>query len=363
MLSRTRVLLAVLFAVGTVHGRPISKTKSNLAGCAEKACNVLIYGDSFTICDYSNCRSAGPVTSTNRWAEQIRIHLQQKYGNGGTGIIPANVGYVLGRFNNLNAEAWTCSGPYDFDTSLLHIGPSDSRQGQYGVLHMGSGAVCTFHDSRNIAWRTLETYYVSSSGTLTASIDGNPAHVVTVKSSKPTAAINTTMASEPGTHTVIYRSSGDSYLYGAEGRNGQGVSVHNLAISGSNSQSINSPEKLAFARLIPNGIQQTVLAHYTNDVSARVTTYTNDLKTAIAFLKPSPILLVIPPVTSMYPSGAQQPYTAEILALCNPPAIDCVNIQDQWGTTYSNAEHRWNGVHPNDKGNIEEAAIIYGRLQ
>jgi hypothetical protein len=363
MFNRTGVLLSVLLLTAAVHGHGVSKTKSNLTACAEKACNVLIYGDSFTICDYVNCHNVGPVTSTNRWAEQIRIDLQRRYGNGGTGIIPVNVGYVLGRFNNLNAEAWTCSGPYDFDTSYLHVGPMDSKQGQYGVLHMGSGAVCAFHDSRSIAWRTLETYYVSSSGTLTASIDGKPAQVVTVKSSKPRASINTTMASEPGTHTVIYRSSGDSYLYGAEGRNGQGVSVHNLAISGSNSQSINSPEKLAFTRLIPNGIQQTVLAHYTNDVSARATTYTNDLRTAIAFLKPSPILLVIPPVTSMYPSGAQQSYTSEILALCNPPAIDCVNIQDRWGTTYSNAERRWNGVHPNDKGNLEEGAIIYSRLQ
>jgi hypothetical protein len=363
MLSGMRVLLGVSLVIAMVHGQPVSKTKSHLVGCAVKACNVLILGDSFTICDYSNCRNAGPATSTNRWAEQIRIDLQRKYGNGGTGIIPVNVGFILGKFNNLNADAWTCSGPYDFDTSFLHIGPSDSTQGQYAVLHMGSGAACAFHDSRSIAWHTLKTYYVSSSGMLTASIDGDPARVVTVKSSKPTAAISTITASQPGTHTVTYRSSGDSYIYGAEGRNGQGVSVHNLAISGSNSRSINSPEKLAFTRLIPNGIQQSVLAHYTNDVSVRATTYSNDLKTAIAFLWPSPILLVIPPVSSMYQAGAQQPYTAEALALCNPPAIACVNIQDQWGTTYSNAERRWNGFHPNDKGNLEEAAIIYRRLQ
>ena len=382
LLGTAVVLLLALVSVHRKFGpwwrqTTVPRTHLDLHSCATKACNLVILGDSFAICDDLNCRGVGPVVSTNRWAEQVRIALQAKYGSGGTGILPTNVGYLAAdMYNALNAEAWSCTGPHDFNTSSLHVGPATSMQN--AVLHLGSGAICKFRDQRGIVWGAnvggyLNTYYVTtpSSGTLTVAVDGGIKRVVEqATTTTPTAGVSQLPVLSAGPHTAIYSSQGDTYLYGAEGTSGPtGFRVHNLALSGTNSTIMNSNEKLAFIHLIPTGVQASIIGLYTNDVNVRTVPadYARNIKATIAGMHlpttPLSVLFILPPVTGAYPKNAQLPYTVEALKLCHTELIACVNIQDRWGRTYTDADHRWAFFHPNDKGNLDEAAIIRAALQ
>jgi hypothetical protein len=170
--------------------------------------HVAAFGDSFLICDHTNCGlSGGPVVSTNRWLEQVRIQLQGIYGSHGTGVYP--IVYGASSSPAINSEGWSCSGSYDVATGTL--GPSQSTGN--ALLHLGNGASCTFHDSRNIAWDTLDTYCMttSSSGSIAVNVDSG-AHTGTAcgtTTGSPTAHLVSLAATSSTTHTVTFTSTGD----------------------------------------------------------------------------------------------------------------------------------------------------------
>jgi hypothetical protein len=59
-----------------------------------------------------------------------------------------------------------------------------------------------------------------------------------------------------GTHVTTFTSTGDSYLYAAEGTAGSnGVSVHNLSVGSAAAEwfGLNPSTQLAFSDLIPTG--------------------------------------------------------------------------------------------------------------
>jgi hypothetical protein len=354
----------------------INNFMSNISSCSTQICNVVIFGDSFAICDSASC-AAGPATSTNRWPEQLRIALQASYGSHGTGIVPANFGLTTGHSGaNLNPEAWSCTGTVAFDTNTL--GPfQTAAQAQISLLHMSNGSTCTFNDARAIKWGGstggLVTYCMTTaaSGSLAVSIDGGAATGTACGTTSGSATAHAVSLADTtfGTHSVTYTSTGNSYIYGAEGTAGtSGISVHNLAVSGSMAEIYNSANKLAFSDLIPSGTQVAIVAELTNDVNFGESTgnYTSYLTTIlnheVALSGTPPVLQVISPVTNIYSSGAQIPYVAGALNLCTTLAISCANIQDRWGTTYSNTNSIWNSGHPNDKGSIGEYSQIVNSL-
>lgn len=355
----------------------INTYMQNLQLCSTQICNIVIFGDSFAIADTTNVGD-GPVTSTNRWAEQLRIAWQATYGSHGTGIVPTNVGYTTTHSAaTLNNEAWSCTGTTDFSTGTL--GPSQSvSQAQNSLLHMGNGAVCTFHDLRGIQWGGstggLNTYCMTTaaSGSLAISIDSGAVTGTACGSTTGSATAHAISLADAtlSTHSVTFTSTGDSYLYGAEGTTGtSGVSVHLVAVSGSLAEMFNSANKLVFTDLIPSGTQMAIVPWLTNDVNfAESTTnfgtyLTTIINHEIALSGTPPVMLKIDPVTNIYSSGAQIPYVAVELNLCATLAISCVNIQDHWGTTYTNLNSLWASGHPNDKGSLGEFTQVFESLK
>jgi hypothetical protein len=351
------------------------------------SCNLVILGDSFSICDQTNC-GLGPTLSTNRWAEQLRIALQQKYGSHGTGIIPVNVGVISGPGNIINPEAWSCSGTFDFNTSALGVGPSQGFEPINGLIHLADGASCRFSDSRGISWGNpiggnfiLYCATTATSGSLLVNVDSGLVKATACQTeTSSTTAIQFPLAVPiaSGAHSVTITSTGDTYIYGAEGTSGNnGISVHNLAISGASSVMFDSSAKLAFANLIGSGtggVQGVIVNLMTNDVNLGTgfPTYPNNMEatfSAVDAFTAAPvvpsILNMIPPVTNLYASGAQIPYTAAEISMCQTLSIACVNIQNRWGTTYSDANGLWDAVgnHPGDKGALDEYSSAYSALE
>ncbi len=351
--------------------------------------HVAAFGDSFVICDHTNCGpSGGPTVSTNRWLEQVRIQLQGIYGSHGTGVYPV----VFGASSSpaINSEGWSCTGSYDVSTGTL--GPSQTTGN--ALLHLGNGASCTFHDSRNIAWDTLNTYCMttSSSGSIAVSIDSG-AHTGTAcgtTTGSATAHVVSLAATSSTSHTVTFTSTGNSYVYAAEGQAGSsGISVDNLGFGGATAAAVgaSSATQLAFSDLIPGGVQAVIFMDMTNDAASGVasTTFSTNVQNFISHeqaLSSAPtVMLAIPPVDVVNGTDSEVPYTAALSGLCTADSLTCVNIQSRgatvgsravgWGTTYDSALFdqtgtTWptgsQGVHPNDAGNLDEAQMIYAEL-
>ena len=351
--------------------------------------HVAGFGDSFLICDHTNCGlSGGPAVSTNRWLEQLRIQLQGIYGSHGTGVYPV----IFGASSSpaINSEAWSCTGSYDVSTGTL--GPSQSSGN--ALVHLGNGASCTFHDSRNIAWDTLNTYCMTtpSSGSIAVSIDSG-AHTGTAcgtTSGSATAHVVSLAATSSTSHTVGFTSTGDSYIYAAEGQAGSsGVSVDNMGFGGATAAAIgaSSTAQLAFSDLIPGGVQAVILMDMTNDAASGVspTTFTTNVQNFVsheqALTSAPTVMLAIPPVDVVNGTDPEAPYTSVLSNLCTADSLTCVNIQSRgatvgsravgWGTTYNpslfdQTGTTWptgsQGVHPNDAGNLDEAQMIYAEL-
>ncbi|MGD0796695.1 MAG: hypothetical protein ABR910_03135 [Acidobacteriaceae bacterium] len=351
--------------------------------------HVAAFGDSFLVCDHTNCGpSGGPLVSTNRWLEQVRIQLQGIYGSHGTGVYP--VIYGASSSPAVNSEGWSCAGSYDVSTGTL--GPSQTTGN--ALLHLGNGASCTFHDSRNIAWDTLNTYCMTTaaSGSIAVSIDSG-AHTGTACGTitgSATAHVAALAATASTSHIVTFTSTGDSYLYAAEGQAGSsGVSVDNLGFGGATAAAFGTfpAAQLAFSDLIPGGVQAVIYMDMTNDAASGVasTTFSTNVQSFINHeqsLGSAPtVMLAIPPVDIVNGTDPEAPYTAALSGLCTANSLTCVNIQSRgatvgsrsvgWGTTYDPALFdqtgtAWptgsQGVHPNDAGNLDEAQMIYAEL-
>lgn len=351
----------------------------NLHYCATQACNIVFFGDSFTACDFTNC-GVGPNTSTNRVPEQVRLDLQARYGSNGTGVVPVSVGYPLGAGSpQLNSEAWSCTGTVDFSTGTL--GPSQTLgQAQNALLHLHNGAVCTFNDVRAIPWSgTLQTYCMTnaSSGSLAVSIDSGAVTGTACGSTTGSATAHVVSLSDAtySTHSVSYTSTGDSYLFAAQGINGSsGVSVSMIAFGAATASmfGVTPSSQMAFTDLIPGGTQVAVLAFLTNDVNfgegaSNFATYLTSIanhETGLSQATGAPsVLLDISPVDSII-TGSTGPYVAAALPLCVSLNIACLNEQDRWGTTYSASPlFLWDqvhapGSHPSDAGDLDRASMV-----
>lgn len=363
-----------------------------LNNAANQAVNVVVAGDSFTVCEHTNCGAGGgPLVATNRWAEQMRIQMQKIYGSHGTGMVP--LVYGAASSPEINALAWSCSGT--FDTSTGTLGPSQSSGN--ALVHLHAGASCTFHDSRNIAWDALNIYCMtnSASGSLTVNVDGGAftGTACGTTSGSATAHVVTLAATSSTSHSVVFTSSGDSYLYAAEGTAGTiGVSVHLIGIGGATAAMFGATPaaEMAFSDLIPTGTQAFLYEDQTNDAAGGVATGTfstqvQNIITHEQGLASAPtVMLVIPPVDQVNSSDAMAPYTAIQTGLCTTNTLTCINPQSRfatvgstfvgWGTaTPLSGSPLWDftgslwpagngGVHPSDAGSLDEFGLIYAAL-
>lgn len=364
-----------------------------------------VIADSFWICDYTNCPTVGPVISTNRKAEQIRLAGQTQYGNGGTGMYPL-VDQVSSTPAPLNPEAWSCT-TYDTNNDFSTASPGPNSGGFSGVVHIGAGGVCTFNDSRNIAYTGVSLYYATpatgtsslaivadgttsmgaaTSGSATVTGYAGPNGTTTLTTHRYDSS--TTLSSGP--HSITFTCSGNCYLYAAQGRNAAGFSLSNLAVGGGTAGEFggaNAAAQLAFSDLEYGGQQGAIFAMYTNQPGdpncsgpSGLQTCGQTIVTHEQGLASTPTVMVeIPPVGSSWASSAlAATYTAALNALASANSLTSSNIQSRgttvggtavgWGTAYNAASGLWNtsgggssapGVHPNDKGNLDEAQLDY----
>lgn len=350
--------------------------------------HIAVMGDSFTVaCQPLGGPGDGPLNCANRWPEQLRVQLQAIYGSHGTGVYPV----IAATSSVINNQAWSCTG--SFTTSNI-LGPTQSSGNT--LVALGPGASCTFHDNRNIAWDTLNTYCGTngSSVGIAVNIDSGAFTGTACGSTTGSAAAHvvTLAATSSISHSVTFTNgagSGTAYLYAAEGQAGTtGVSVDTLGLGGATSNAVGSAvtTQLAFSDLIPGGTQALIFMDQTNDASLGVPTGTfstniQNLITHERALSSAPtVMLAIPPVDVINNTAPMAPYTAVQLGLCASNSLTCINIQDRgttvgatvvgWGTAFPGCPNvLWDctgggsaGIHPNDAGNLDEAQLIYARL-
>jgi hypothetical protein len=349
-----------------------------LHNAANAPVSIKVCCDSFSILDRSNT-GTGPVTSTNRYAEQLRIALQNQYGSHGTGIVPIAVGFNSTHPSTINAEEWAISGTYDTATTAL--GPT--QNGQSGVYHLANGTVATFANPRRIKWDTLYVYCMttSGSGSILVAIDSRyTATACGTATSSPTAHVVTLQTGvAAATHTVTFTSTGNSYLYAAQGTDGtKGVEVSVIAMASAMASAFgaNPAQELAFSDIDPTGTQAVIIMDQTNDIGNAVplTTFSANMAGIIAHeqhLSGAPSLLLAVPPPNIGVSGKNGPYTAAQIVLARTFHTGLVNIQDRahWGTTNYIPSSLWSisgdlypDVHPSDQGNLNEFAIIDNKL-
>lgn len=363
-----------------------------LNNAANQACHIVIIGDSFMRCDQTICGAGGgPTTATNRWPEQLRISLQAIYGSHGTGVYPV-IYTAASTPAPVDSQAWSISGTYD--TSTTTLGPTQSNGNT--LVHLATGAVATFADNRNIPFDTLNVYCATttSSGSIAVAVDGVSKGTACGTISGSTTAVLAQFAGLAATtHTVTLTSSGNSYLYAAEGELGTtGVSVDNVAVGGATAAMFgaSATAQLAFTDLIPGGTQAFVIMDQTNDNAGNVVpaTFSTNVSNIISHeraLSSAPTgMLAIPPVDvvsgTTYGAAA---YTAVQVGLCTSLSLTCVNVQSRgatvgstavgWGTAYNGSSGLWDltgstwptgnaGIHPNDKGALDEFQLISAAL-
>jgi hypothetical protein len=363
------------------------------------AVNGVFTGDSFNICDHNNC-STGPVVSTNRIPEQIRINYQALYGNGGTGIVPLIHAFAASPAA-VNPEAWAVAGTYD--TVVTALGPTQNSQGT--LVHLATTAVATFSDNRSISYNGGNLYFATSSGsgTITVAVDGTTVGTASASSFTSAGAaasgytprvLTVSSFASSVSHSVTFTASGDCYIYGWEGTNGTtGVRIHNVSVGGAQAASVgvSAAAQNAFTDLIPSGVQFETLAFLTNDAAASVATgtfssnLTNTINHFQALSSHPTVVLVVPPVDIINGTDAEAAYTAIITGLGTSLNVTTVNMQSQgatvggtfvgFGTATPLSTNNWfdwsgtawpggnAGVHPSDIGaaveaQLESAAIL-----
>jgi hypothetical protein len=352
--------------------------------------HIAVLGDSFTVaCQPLSSPGTGPVSCANRWPEQIRMQLQAIYGSHGTGVYPV----IVATGAVINNQAWSCSG--SFSTSNI-LGPTQSGSGAGNTLvALGPSASCTFHDNRNIAWDTLNTYCGTNSTSvgIAVNIDSGAFTGTACGSTtgSATAHIVTLAAAASTSHSVTFTNtagSGTAYLYAAEGQSGTtGVSVDNMGLGGATSNAFGSAvtTELAFSDLIPGGAQAALFMDQTNDASLGVATATfstnvqNFITHEQGLASAPTVMLTIPPVDIINNTSPMGPYTTIQVGLCSSNSLTCIDIQNRgttvgstvvgWGTSFPGCPNiLWDctgssaGIHPNDAGNLDEFQLIYAAL-
>ena len=352
-----------------VPRKPMATLLEALHNAKNQPVNILVAGDSFSICERTMCNS-GPVTSSNVWATQLRVALQAQYGSHGTGMVPL-ISQVI---PSLNTEQWTVSG----SLSVVNqpYGPNQTGNGASGSLvNLSNGQVATFTSS--IPYDTINAYCLTTPGTgsIAVAIDGVPAGTA-CGTETPGAAYSVSTSSPValGVHTTTFTSSGSTYLYAAEGTAGtSGVSVHNISVGGASAEWLgaNTAIQMAFTDLIPTGTQGAIVMFQTNEPGdgfsvASFTSAMNAIITHELSLPGTPSVMVAVPPQDIVNGLA--PYAAAQVALAQTLPVALVNIQDRWGTAYNASSGLWDtgaagpGIHPNDKGSLDEFSMIYAAL-
>jgi hypothetical protein len=350
--------------------KPMATLLQALHNAKNQTVNIVVMSDSFGACDQTNC-GVGPATPSNRYPEQLRINLQAIYGSHGTGMVPLT--YNIG--SGANPEYWAISGTHDTSTNTL--GPYQTTLAANALVHLGNGAIATFTGS--IPYDTIVTYCMTttSTGSIAVAIDGVAKGTACgTRTGTATAHAVVSASSSLGTHTTTLTSTGDSFVYAAEGTAGStGVSVHNIATGGATSQFFGgSPStQLAFSDIIPGGTQAAIEMIQTNDTlyTPSISTFSAQVIATITHelaLAGSPsFLMAIPPVDSVGET-VEAPYTAAQIAIAQTQPIAFVNVQDRWGAAYNSAAGLWDltgayaGIHPNDKGSLDEYEMIFDEL-
>jgi hypothetical protein len=373
----------------------------SIPGLSPAGVHILLLGDSFIRCWHGTCGlGGGPVTSSNRWGEQLRIKMQAIYGIGGPGLV--TLVYSASSTPAIDSELWSCTGT--FTTAVGSLGPTQSNGN--AMVHMSPGAVCTYNDARAIPFTNFGVLYATAStnSTLTLVADGTTA-LGAPSSANATStgaaaggltshwfAGTATMAS--AVHTITASCTGTDFcnLYGGYAQNGTtGVTVDTAAIGGAQAGMFGAAPstQLAFTDLLPGGSQAVIIMDQTNDAAAGIATatFSTNMQNIITHEQASAyeptVMLAIPPVDVVNGTDPMAPYTAVQTGLCSTDSLTCVNIQNRytlvgsqpsgWGTTYNSASGLWDltgtawpsgsaGVHPNDNGTLDEFQMIYAQL-
>lgn len=407
--STTAAMVATPFQITTALGysgsqvaqpTPASTTfLQALTNFKSQMVKVKIIGDSFTICSHLICggNGQGPLVSNNRWPIQLANQLQATYGPLGAGMSPL-VALAGTTPAAINPDLWSCSGT--IDNSNLSLGPYQGTAGS--MIHMTTGAICTLNDLRSLPFTNLSVYYATptTSSSLAVVADGTTALGTATSANSAVAGaaaggltsrrFDGTVTLASTTHTVTFACTGDCYLYGAEPINGTtGASVSLMGIGGATAASFGTAPttQLAFSDLMAGGPAATIVMDQTNDVALQSTTFVTDMTNIITHeqgLASAPtVILAIPPVDVVSTAHSMTGYTDAQRTLCSTFSLTCVNIQDRgatvgstlvgWGTTYNASSGLWDltgaawptgnaGVHPNDKGSLDEYQQIYAVL-
>ena len=350
-----------------------------LANAANQFVGVDLNGDSFNICNQTNC-STGP-TRGSEFPEAVRnALLNAGYPSGGSGFH----GLIFSAASSpapIDPDYWTVTGTYD--TSSNDFGP---YQGSSNTLvHLTSGATATWHDYRAVKDDTLYLACVTkaASGTMTYSVDGGTATAVTACNTATGSATKhwaTIPLGTSGDHTVVFTSTGDSYIYGAKGKNGtHGIFVDVHAIGGATAGMFGSAPttQLGFHDTDPVQPQLVMMQDQTNDVATGVSisTFTTNLTQFASHFTTKQVSLLIPPVDVVSTGSGLNfgPYTAAQLSVCLSLSLQCGNVQDQWGTTYNSASGLWDlsgtawpsgnaGVHYSNAGAAAAAQVAFAKV-
>jgi lysophospholipase L1-like esterase len=186
------------------------------------------------------------------WPNLLRIALQSKYGDGGTGFMsPDWRAAVMPNSGVSSTGSWT---------DVQSPGPPAVNEGGIGAYSVrpttsGNGATLTFTfrgTTLDIFTKTDPAY-----GRVDYNIDGAGAVQIPLNSA---VSINTTTVSglSAGTHTVVLTAAaGTSRIYGIRGRNATGVIVDNVSSGG---RSIQDMARATTNLSGHNAIQDTVAA-------------------------------------------------------------------------------------------------------
>lgn len=360
--------------------------RSDVSNSTNQVVNIIAVGDSET-------SGNGASAPANSWLNKLNSQLQAEFGNGGTGIIPL--------FNNAAEEAsidsntlykWVLKGP-GWRGGAPGIGPNSPNQakGKYS-LYFGAAdnadVAATLPNVANVDGFCV--YYVTYRDTgdgITYSIDGG-AQALLPGSNRVTPMLiprkSCVAAGGIGTHTLTLSgpSTGEMFLFGAEGTNGKtGVRVHNVAYPGSDTYFVgHHPEsQLApFLGLIGN-ISLVVNAYggendWQQSPEYNPATYAAYLRNSISFfqgLYPLPSILLIGETNDEYAAmnpngfGTQAAYQiAQQGVVSADPSLAFFSFADllgDWETANANG-YMYDHVHPNDAGHALIAKRLYSFL-
>lgn len=204
------------------------KPKRNAA--ASTAARVAIVGDSISEGFFASDLNA------NSWVSLMGAQLRNSYGDGGSGM------FSCGRFDEASSVSagilttWQGNGSYGTSTgtwtqSGLFFGPGIT------LLQATAAATLTFP---NVRGETIKIYNVSGAApraNFTYSIDGGAPVPVTVNIGSTAIQVTTVSGLSPDPHTVVLSWNGAPteplFIVGVEGSNPTGITVTNLAKSGS----------------------------------------------------------------------------------------------------------------------------------